>query len=98
MGSGKTQEPMAILVPSKGFVKVLGLNIAPNSRKSPINTNKSGRIYGKNRGLFLLKPFDKVSRWNIWDVTPIKSPLVTRIKSIDGQNVITKITEYRCKR
>jgi hypothetical protein len=24
-------------------------------KKSPINTNKSGRIYGKNRGLFLLR-------------------------------------------
>jgi hypothetical protein len=33
-----------ILVPSKGFVKVLGLNIAPNSRRNhlSIRTNQAG--------------------------------------------------------
>jgi hypothetical protein len=85
MGSGKTQEPMAILVPSKGFVKVLGLNIAPNSSKITYQYEQIRQDLWKTVGCFLLKPFEKSVGWNIWDVTPIKSPLVTRLKVLTGK-------------
>jgi hypothetical protein len=50
----------------------------------------------KAMGCFLLKNLWNTNRWwNIWDDTPIKSPLATTIKSIDAQNVtfFYKITE-----
>jgi hypothetical protein len=41
----------------KALSKVLGLNIAPNSRRNHLsNTNKSGRIYGKPWVVFAKKP------------------------------------------
>jgi hypothetical protein len=44
----------------------------------PIRTNQAG-FMEKTVGCFAKKPLEIQSRWwNIWDVTPIKSPLVTR--------------------
>lgn len=68
------------LFPVKALSKVLGLNIAPNSKQNRLsNTNKSDRIYGKNHGLFLQRNLLEVQSrwWNIWEDIPTKSPLAT---------------------
>jgi hypothetical protein len=45
--------------------------------------------------LFLLRNLWSTKSVEYLDVTPIKSPLTTRIKSIDGQNVTFDYKDYR---
>jgi hypothetical protein len=83
-GQWKTQEPMAKFVPSKIRIEYC----AKLKAKSPIQYEQIRQDLWKTRFVLLRKPLEIQSRWwNIWDVTPIKSPLVTE-KSIDNANVL----------
>jgi hypothetical protein len=65
--------------------------------KSPIQYEQIRQDLWKNRGLFFAKkPLEIQSQWwNIWDVTPIKSPLVTRELKVLTLKMYFDYKDYR---
>lgn len=99
-GKWKTVKSKAIFYfLSRHCLKCLELNIARNSRLNiQLVTNKSGKNYGKNLGLFLPKSLLVVQNrwWNIWGDTLIKLPLAIRelkISTTKMSLLITRIIE-----